>query len=323
MQHDAWFVIGIFVFIFLIWIATGGPTHPISFEGPALEQPQELGGGDYLALPRAPFGVGSTYISLPGSSSGGSTYETGMPALPLFVNGIAFGNPSPFRGRVSLAHYVTNASSTEVRSEYVEVSVPHGGAPVNITGWRLVSEVTGKAGTIPKGAAVPQAGKLNTVNDIVLQPGERAYIISGISPIGVSFRENKCIGYLNTFQTFTPSLPQSCPAPRDELVRFYGPSYIRDTVCVDYVSSLWSCQAVPFPPRKFDGKLLSETCRDFVTERLTYNGCVAAHYNDPDFHGSIWHIYLGRNRNQHLWRSHNEIVKLLDAEYKTVDAFSY
>ena len=68
--HDAWFFIGVFVFIFLIWIATGGPLHPIAFTGPKLALPGALGGGTYLSLPRAPYGVGGSNISLPGSSSG-------------------------------------------------------------------------------------------------------------------------------------------------------------------------------------------------------------------------------------------------------------
>src|SRR5665811_2252287 len=79
-MHDAWFFIGIFVFIFLIWIATGGPLHPIAFTGPHLAEPQELGGGTYLQFPRAAFGVGGTNISLPGSSNGGGSVQTSTEA---------------------------------------------------------------------------------------------------------------------------------------------------------------------------------------------------------------------------------------------------
>ena len=61
-MHDAWFFIGVFVFIFLVWISVGGPTHPISFTGPTLSQPSPLGGGTYWQVPTAPFGVGGALI---------------------------------------------------------------------------------------------------------------------------------------------------------------------------------------------------------------------------------------------------------------------
>src|SRR3989344_2824375 len=124
MQHDAWFFIGVFVFIFLIWIATGGPLHPIAFTGPALAQPDVLGGGTYLQLPRAPFGVGGSNVVLPGSSSG-SSYGgsgSGTPA-PSALGGTVFGAPSPYRNFVSLTTYVSSASSSNPANEYVQLSV--------------------------------------------------------------------------------------------------------------------------------------------------------------------------------------------------------
>ncbi len=63
-MHDAWFFIGVFVFIFLIWVSTGGPLHPLAFTGPRLSLPQELGGGTYLQFPRASFTIGDGSTSL-------------------------------------------------------------------------------------------------------------------------------------------------------------------------------------------------------------------------------------------------------------------
>lgn len=316
-MHDAWFFIGIFVFIFLIWIATGGPLHPLAFTGPSLAQPQELGGGTYLQFPRAAYGIGNSTVSLPGSSSGAASSNGSETPTPSSLGGSIFGPSSPYRGTVSMNHYVSGAGSADPKNESVEISVAqNAGTSVNLSGWKLVSEATGIAAAIPRGTEVPTSGIVNQTQDIVLMPGERAIIISGRSPIGTSFRENKCTGYLSTFQQFSPSLPQNCPTPSDELISFYGAYYIRDPVCIEYVSRLPRCQAVLSAPTA-----VSRACQNFVVNYLNYNGCVVAHRNDVDFSGTTWRIYLGRTSS--MWRTRYEVVKLLDSNYKTVDAFSY
>lgn len=316
MEHDAWFFVGVFVFIFLIWIATGGPTHPIAFSGPTLHAPQELGGGTYLSFPRSTFGFGGTNISLPGSSDDSSTGNTkgSLPTLPI---GSTFGEISPYRGIISMNHYVSGAGSTDPKDEYIELAVAQNAdVPVDISGWTIESDTTGKAAVIPKGTEVPSSGTINAAQDIVLLAGARALLISGQSPIGASFRENKCIGYFGSFQKFSPSLPQNCPTPNNELSSFYSGNYIRDTGCIDYVNTLPRCQIGVTPP---PGS--TSLCQSFVSTYLNYNGCVTAHQRDADFAGNTWHVYLGRNTS--MWRTQREVVKLLDKTGKTVDAFSY
>ncbi|HUX81155.1 MAG TPA: hypothetical protein VMV38_02450, partial [Candidatus Paceibacterota bacterium] len=188
--------------------------------------------------------------------------------------------------------------------------------PVDLTGWTLMSSATGNATSIPKGTELPTSGIVNAAQDIVLTPGQRALVISGQSPIGASFRENKCIGYFSTFQKFSPSLPQNCPAPADELTSFYGGNYIRDAACIDYVNTLSRCQVALTPP---SGS--SSACQSLVVNYFNYNGCVTAHQKDADFSGSTWRIYLGRSNA--MWRQTHEVVKLLDSTGKTVDAFTY
>lgn len=313
-MHDAWFFIGVFIFIFLIWIATGGPLHPLAFTGPRLAAPQELGGGTYLSLPRAPFGLGSSNISLPGSSSGSGSSAA---VTPSFTGGSTFGTPSPYRGLVRMNHYVSGAGSADAANESIEVSISGDArVPIDLSGWRLVSDASGNSALIPKGTEVPMSGTINASEDIVLPSGTRAVFISGQSPIGASFRENKCIGYFSTFQHFSPSLPQNCPVPSDELASFYGQNYIRDPFCIDYVNKLSRCQVVLTPPPGASG-----SCQNFLVKYLNYNGCVDAHKNDADFMGTTWRIYLGRTTS--LWRTQHELVKLLDINGKTVDAFSY
>lgn len=315
MEHDAWFFIGVFVFIFLMWVATGGPLHPLSFAGPGLSQPSPIGGGTYLSLPRAPLGIGSGNVTLPdvsggfGSSGSGST-GTGGGATGVYTN------PSPYRGLVVMNHGVSSAGAADPTSEYIQLYVPSSaGSAVDISGWQLVSQVTGNGSYIPRGTEVPTTGTINQAQDIVLTPGTRAYIISGQSPIGASFRENKCVGYYGNFQTFYPSLSNLCPVPSDELAAHYPLSY-RDPSCVDYVNKLNRCQAVLTPPVN-----QSSDCQAFLVNYLNYNGCATAHRQDADFLGDTWRIYLGRSNS--MWRPNREIVELLDRDGKVVDAFSY
>ncbi|MDE1944604.1 MAG: hypothetical protein KGH97_03890 [Patescibacteria group bacterium] len=323
--HDAWFFVGVFIFIFLIWVITGGPTHPLAFSGPALPTPQQIGGsGTYVSFPKAPFAIGTTHTTLQGSSSGGGSAPTsisgransGTPA-PILVGTVPFGEVSPYRGLVSINHSVSGAGSTDPGNEYVQISVAqNAGVPVDLTGWTLESEATGKAVVIPKGTDVPMSGIVNPAQDIVLLPGERAIVVTGQSPIGASFRENKCIGYFSTFQHFSPSLPNNCPTPSNELLAFYGSGYIRDAACIDYVNKIPRCQVTLTPPVN-----TTSACQAFLIKYLNYNGCVDAHRNDADFKGNTWRIYLGRTAS--MWRTKYEVVKLLDASGKTVDAFSY
>ncbi|OYV25898.1 MAG: hypothetical protein B7W98_03540, partial [Parcubacteria group bacterium 20-58-5] len=308
--HDAWFFIGVFVFIFLIWIATGGPLHPIAFTGPSLSLPGQLGGGTYLSLPRSPYDIGTgNSVVLPGSSNGGSVSgSSGTSASsPSPLGGIAFGAVSPYRGIVSLTHYVSGAGSSNPGNEYVVISVsPNAGVPVDLSEWTLQSDASGNAVVIPKGTRMPTSGIVNAAQDIILNPGEQAIVISGQSPIGASFEENKCIGYFSTFQKFSPPLPQNCPAPNNELISFYGTGYIRDAACIDYVNTLSRCQVALTPPVG-----ASSACQSFVATYLNYNGCINTHKNDTDFKSATWRVYLGRTNA--MWRTQHEVVKLLDA----------
>ncbi len=313
MEHESWFFVGIFVFIFLFWIITGGPVHPISFTGPSLAQPQELGGGTYLSLPRALFGIGGSAGSSFSPTIGGSNTSSGF----FLSSGSAGAATSPYHSLVSLSHYVSGAGSLDPRNEYLELSVAWGATtPVDISGWTLQSDATGNASIIPKGTEIPASGTINAAQDIILTAGTRAILISGQSPIGASFRENKCIGYFSTFQSFTPSLPQNCPAPADELAANYGTNYIRDAVCIDYVNRLSRCQVQLTPPPS-----ATSACQTFLVKYLNYNGCVTAHQSDSDFEGSTWRVYLGRT--DAMWRTRHEVVKLLDASGALVDSFSY
>ena len=325
MKNEVWFFIGLFVFIFVVWIAIGGAGRTPSLALPSLPSGSStttpLGESIFLSLPRAPFVIGTSHVELAGSSGSNDTSSLEPSVAPLItVPGVIFAPQSSYRGIVSMDSFVSNASSTDAREEYVELSVAdNASAPVDITGWILGSGATGNEAVIPRGTAVPTSGVVNATSDIVLNPGDSAIVVSGISPVGASFRENKCIGYFGSAQTFTPPLPTDCPSAADELTMFYGKPYIHDPTCIDYADSLAPCQ-IPTPAGSAP---LSLACQDFLETHLNYNDCVITHGNDSDFAGTIWHIYLGRANDQPLWRENHEVVELLDRNDYTVDAFTY
>jgi hypothetical protein len=311
MQHDAWFFIGVFAFIFIVWVATGGPAHPISFAGPFLSEPSPLGSGTYIGLPRAPFSIGASDVELVNPDTGGGSGGLGS------LQGVDFGTASAYRSEITLSHYVSSAGAHDPEDEYLKLSLSRSApAPLDISGWKLESAASGNAAMIPEGTEVPTSGTVEALQPVVLQPGDTVIIDSGASPIGGSFRENECIGYFSQYQKFSPPLPNNCPAPSTELERFYGPGYIRDNACITYVATLNRCTLSISPPPG-----LTTACDNFLENYLSYNGCVDAHQDDSGFKSDTWRVYLGRSNA--MWRTKNEVVKLLDQNGDTVDAFSY
>ena len=230
---------------------------------------------------------------------------------------VAFGASSPYRGKVFMYHYVTNPGASNPEKEYVTLRLAQNARePVDISGWRIESGATGVAAVIPLGTEVPRSGIINPTQPIVLQPGNTVIISSGRSPIGASFRENECTGYFTQYQSFYPQLPRICPVPYNELKKFYGENYIRDSQCIIYTRKINRCSISITPPVN-----VTSACAAFLVNYLNYNGCVTAHENNVHFKDNTWRVYLGRNKS--MWRKHYEVVKLLDSDGKTVDMFSY
>jgi len=225
---------------------------------------------------------------------------------------------SIYQGEIEIYSY-TKAKNTSPDNEYIRLRVSKKARDrINITGWRLVSPVSGKSIEIGKGVYLPYSAQVNPEEQILVEPGQEIYLLTGRSPIGISFRINKCTGYFEQFQNFEPRLPIQCPKPIDELydlVEIGGG--ISSDQCIDFVEDLDRCeiQINSVPAR------LSGACQSFITEKLNYNTCVSIHKNDKDFKGNEWRIYF--SNDYELWRKSREIIKLLDSGGKTVDVITY
>ncbi len=226
-----------------------------------------------------------------------------------------FGTPSPYRGKVRISEGYGASGSDE--GEYVGIAAGvNSTAPVDITGWSIQSALTGVRAFIPRGASLFLMGSVNPQADIHLNPGDEAVVSSISSPVGTSFRENICTGYLTQLQSFSPQLEGSCPSPAESFpetadnLRTYG------EVCFDFVRSLPSCTYPLSIPSN-----ASPSCRTFLSDNLSYNGCVQNYQHKPGFARESWRIYLGAGGE--LWRNTHDIIRLLDTEGRTVDVFTY
>lgn len=228
-----------------------------------------------------------------------------------------FGNASAHRGAISLVADTSGVRADSALEEYLQiVADSRNTASVDIAGWSLESALSGTRVYIPGGSSAFLMGTANVVGPISLDPGGLAIVSSAASPVGISFRENTCTGYLSQFQSFSPPLTSECPTPSsilpftEENLRIYGDS------CFDIVDSLQSCE---FPRDLPD--TLYPSCRTFLADRLSYNGCVQQNRNRSAFQKNMWRIYLG-SQNE-MWRNSHDAIRLLDAQGRTVDVFVY
>lgn len=226
-----------------------------------------------------------------------------------------FGAPSPYAGVVELRD--AGARGDIAGGEHLELSAAFAPSPIPITGWSLQSALSGTRVFIPSGASPFIAGALNQLAPIALSPGDSALLTSGFSPVGASFRENVCTGYLSQFQTFTPPLAQNCPIPADDMPRNTQTLMQYGDACVDFVHTLPACRFYTgFLPRG-----AGQSCGQFVGEVLSHNGCVARHQGDPGFYTGSWRIFL--NAPAELWRNTHDVIRLLDESGRVVDTLSY
>ena len=233
------------------------------------------------------------------------------------VDAKTFGTPSPYRGKVTIQG-TGSANESDPKLEYIELHASSANtSPVEMAGWSLQSAVTGLRVRIPPAASLFYMGVVNPVHERSPDPDARVIINSGMSPVGVSFRENICTGYLQQFQNFSPDLNRACPSPQDALpltaenIQRYGDA------CLDFVPSLSRCT---FPDKTLPSDL-SFACKTFIVNTLSYNGCVNMYLYKPSFYIDLWRIYLGYGRE--LWRNTHDVIRLLDADGRTVDVLTY
>ncbi len=306
MQTDGLFVIICIVFIFAAWVATGGPTRPISSAGlfiTPVTRPGEESQGYRLLAPANPIDTSSYPKQIAGGSA---TISSGK---DLYARN-AGTNASAYRS-VYLERSTVGPASDNPNEEYVSI-VNSGDSAVTITGWRLTSSATGESAVIPSGTELFHSGMVNVETRTALKPGDKAIVVTGRSPVGESFRENMCTGYLAQYQSFSPPLAQECPTASAEVETSYQGS--DKYACTDSTTSIPRCAVVT-------SSHVTGACGTFLQNTLNYNACTALHQKETDFPLPTWHIFL--NRSLELFAKGRETITLYDGTGKTVDSFSY
>jgi hypothetical protein len=147
---------------------------------------------------------------------------------------------------LSLAHKWSereeSKQSVEIASvENVELSVgagylsitlkPKKGEALIVSGWKMV---VGEAVVpFPPAAALVYQGRVNQEKPVTITVPTTLILIDQESPIGVSFKENKCIGMLGHFQKFVPALPEPCQSCTEKVLdQSSGKSYPDYNQCV-------------------------------------------------------------------------------------------
>ena len=298
-------VIAAVILFILVFFITGGIGKAAAVARQFGDPVTHLWSGAYFTLPwqvPVPQGpditplIDSAQAQQPGTSDGTSDSQT-------------FGNPSPYQGSLSVD--ARGASASDPKTEYVVIENT-GSQPIDLTGFSLQSLQSGVRAYIPRAAEVFQSGAINAQTDVDLEPGQVAIVTSSVSPVGTSFRENECSGYLGQLQYFSPPLSTSCPDPSNEvaLAESYGPT------CAAYVSSMSSCT---FPQDLPD--TLSLGCKEFLQDEFSYNGCVSEHASDAGFVSNTWRLYIGSPRE--LWKNDSDTIRLLDDHGQIVAVTSY
>jgi hypothetical protein len=329
-----WVLLGLLVVLIMLWLINGG-------FGRAREAGSHLGGSlnffsnllnpleffnptSQLTLPSVSDPTDSTQITTATDSTINTSprekinqYENQYDSLNSQVNDAkTFGTPSPHRGEIVLAGMA--ATAQDPNAQYVELSANSNNAgSISLSGWSLQSAVSGVRVYLPQAASPYRMGQINTLKSVALSAGSSAIVVSGNSPVGVSFHENVCSGYLSQLVSFAPEIQSACPLPSEDFPETPGNLRTYGDACYTYVQGLGICQlaSTDMPSN------LSPACRSYIANRFSYNGCVASHEYQGSFFINSWRLYLSSSAP--LWRSGHDIIRLLDSQGRTVDAVTY
>ncbi len=327
-MRDLLIVIGVLLAVFFYWVSNGGLHNArilASQKGPITSS--QIHFLDVGTTPKATIkvpaaGSGSSSGSSNGSTAGGTSTGTGSGAVITsnnpFINQRQYASikdKSPYFRQIRIQF--SGSNSTDPLSEYITLTAdPTLPGRVDVSNWSLMSTTTGRGiSSLGKAAVLPRSSVIGFTEDrFAIAAEEVAYIITGRSPIGVSFLLNKCIGYYAQFHTFNPALPTNCPRLRS--ITLPAESRQWGDACLDYIDSWPSCRT---PLKEFPDNV-NYQCRQYIVEQANYEKCVTQNKEKPDFFLKEWRIYL--NRTSTLWKDRREAIELRDGNGKLVDWIS-
>lgn len=315
------------VFLGVAWFLTGGPDRAISHAGWFLNPSMGTSSGGIsvpmVNIPRAP-NASSSDSSAPdtGQAASRTTQSKAFSLWNYFfsykpgMGDVLVPATSPYAQYVSLD--TSNTRSSDPATEYVTIRISRDlPSSVTVSDWALQSVSKSIYAPLGNATPLPFLGQTSIENPVSVGPGSVIYVTTGSSPNGSSFRVNECVGYLGQFQTFTPNFDRQCPTPSDE-IPLHPEVFATDEACRRYVETLPQCTFTA--PGSFPTNL-SGTCQNFIANKLSYNGCVDTHKNDPTFYKNEWRLFL--KRGQELWNNDHGSVRLIDENGRLIAEESY
>lgn len=290
-----WWFIFIIIILWFVWFDTGGPNREESFSGPFI-------------TPSVLSNTEKTYNSISPFDSNDNRLQENLTIKPLNKLGLSI-----FRDSVFIQN-IASGKLSNPQEEYIELLAGvKNTSPILITGWKILNSL-GKTLEITQATSLPYLGRINVRVPISLSPGERVIVTTGRSPIGTSFKVNKCSGYLEQFQDFNPPIKKECPSP---LVNVDTVSFGLEDACVAYIKTLPRCEV-------YTGDIpenLSSKCSLFINSQINHNTCIDKHKNDNNFSKREWRIFLWQTTE--FWANDKETVRLLDSSNEIVDLLNY
>ncbi len=169
-------------------------------------------------------------------------------------------------------------------------------------------------------STIPQAiGKLRhpfsaeEETDIKIGYQNEVIISAGWSPRGISFRTNKCTGYLDQASRFYPRLTKRCPRLEESEYQHLN------RPCRDFIKRLPRCQV---PDYSYNEEVNPDSeCTEFLNEKFNYQECYNDNYQEIDFFGNEWRVFLKRSID--AFDDGGDTIILRDRSGLVVDEYSY
>ena len=234
---------------------------------------------NYKSTSTSKGGGGKTVVSTNGSS-GGQVKSSSTISPRSVPEGFALEQLSPHFGKIKISSVSGGSPRYDSKITLTGSKIETDEA-IDITDWLIKGKKSSQY--IPK--AVNDYLPIGNAaeSDIILKKNEYVYIYSNESAIGINFRLNKCIGYIQNVTKFTPALPNNCPRPDlSEVANF-------SDQCYNYVRSIGTCK---LPSTNIQLPQNDYGCRPFL-DKINYKGCYDAHRADADFFIKEWRVWTG------------------------------
>jgi hypothetical protein len=305
-QRDLFILLGIFAFVILLYILStffsGGNGQQNSEQNPQKQQ-QTIAAQQATSSSSSNFVVpkqnGNSFLGL------GSLFSNGHVALPENTTILSF-----YHGWISLDKGTANTAIYPER-EYITISIQKQNLSyLDISQWSLENSA-GDRYYLGNASVLPIEGQPNKETPLIVNAGDEIIVSSGPSPIGLSFRQNSCSGYLEENHDFVPEIQRRCPRISTDVPSSFSQS------CRSYVQNIPQCTtgSSPIP------KNLSAGCQDFINANINYNACIRSNQDNADFLSNTYRIFLGQASE--IWQQPHDTITLRDKSGKIVDSISY